>query len=263
MSLIVSVYVNEGIVMASDSRLTLTVSNPIIGPIVAKNSIPFSDSTCKTFVCPNGCGISTCGNASYNNKPIAGFIDQFISQLTKKTKVSDIPQMLIDYFNALNNNVLTIFQVCGYEVENGNPIQKAYRVFTGQNARIEEQSTNATQGAMWDGETIVLSKLIKRQIISPQIIDANNVNLTNPDGTSTIIEKAAILDYKNLSIVPEAPIAWQFMSLQDAVDFVKFAIETTINAMKFQSIDKTVGGPIDILIIKPTKTKWLQHKSLK
>ena len=263
MSLIVSVYVNEGIVMASDSRLTLTVSNQIMGPIIAQNSIPFSDSTYKTFICPNGCGISSCGNASYNNKPIAGYIEQFISGLNKKTKISEIPQMLIDYFNALNKDAVTIFQVCGYETDHDNMIQKAYRVFTGQNARIEEQATHTNQGAMWDGETLVLSKLIKSQIISPQIIEADNVNLSNPDGSLTIIEKAAILNHKNMCILPEAPIAWQYMSLQDAVDFVKFAIETTINSMRFQSINKTVGGPIDILIIKPNKTKWLQHKSLK
>ena len=252
MSLIISVYVNEGIVMASDSRLTLTVSNPVIGPIAVSNSIPFSDFTYKTFLCPNGSGISTCGNA-----------EQFINKLSKKTLVSEIPQMLIDFFNAIDNTVVTIFQVCGYEVSGNATIQKAYRLFTGRNARIEEQLTNTAQGAMWDGETLVLSKLIKQQIIAPRVIEATNINLNNPDGTTTIIEKAAILDAKSLNVLPEAPIAWQFMSLQDAVDFAKFAIETTINAMRFQSINKTVGGPIDILIIKPNKSKWLQHKSLK
>lgn len=263
MSLIVSVYVNEGIVMASDSRLTLTISNPIIGPFVAQNSIPFSDSTYKTFLCPNGCGISTCGNASYNNKPIAGYIEQFIQKLSKKTLISDIPQLLIDNFNALNNKVTTIFQVCGYEDSGENKVQKVYRVYAGPNSRIEEQATNASQGALWDGETIVLSKLIKQQIIAPQIIEATNINLNNPDGSVSILEKAAILDKNKMNILPEAPIAWQFMSLQDAVDFAKFAIETTINAMRFQSINKTVGGPIDILIIKPNGAKWLQHKTLK
>lgn len=171
--------------------------------------------------------------------------------------------MLIDFFNALDDNVITIFQVCGYEMNGNETIQKAYRVFTGKNARIEEQLTNCSQGAMWDGEILVLSKLIKQQIITPKFIEATNLNLHNPDGTTSVIEKAAVLDAKNLNILPEAPIAWQFMSLQDAVDFAKFAIETTINAMRFQSIDKTVGGPIDILIIKPNKSKWLQHKSLK
>ena len=263
MSLIVSVYVNEGIVMASDSRLTLTISNPIIGPIIAQNSIPLSDSTYKTFLCPNGCGISTCGNAAYNNKPIAGYIEQFIEKLTKKTLVSDIPQLLIDNFNTLNNGITTIFQVCGYEDCGENKIQKVYRVYTGPNSRIEEQATNTSQGAIWDGETIVLSKLIKQQIISPQIIEATNVNLNNPDGSVSILEKAAILDNSKMTMLPEAPIAWEFMSLQDAVDFAKFAIETTINAMRFQSINKTVGGPIDILIIKPNVAKWLQHKALK
>ena len=37
----------------------------------------------------------------------------------------------------------------------------------------------------------------------------------------------------------------------DAIDFAKYAIQTTIDTMKFQQRGKTVGGPIDILIIKP------------
>lgn len=92
--------------MASDSRLTLNVSTPV----VPNNAIPFSDTTQKIFICPNNCGISTCGNASYNNKPIAGFINQFISGISEKTLVSEIPQMLIKFFNNLNSNGTTIFQ---------------------------------------------------------------------------------------------------------------------------------------------------------
>lgn len=95
------------------------------------------------------------------------------------------------------------------------------------------------------------------------ILNPYSIILHNPDGTTSVIEKAVVLDAKDLDILPEAPIDWQFMSLQDAVDFARFAIETTINAMRFQSIDKTVGGPIDILIIKPNKSEWLQHKLLK
>ena len=48
-------------------------------------------------------------------------------------------------------------------------------------------------------------------------------------------------------------IAWNFMTLQDAIDFVRYAINITIETMRFSNVNKTVGGPIDILVITPNK----------
>ena len=53
------------------------------------------------------------------------------------------------------------------------------------------------------------------------------------------------------------------MSLQDAVNVSQFAIETTIKMMNYWCGRKTVGGPIDILVIKPTGLNWLKKKKLK
>ena len=77
MPLIITICLNDTIVMASDSRTTLTTSAIGQNGSMIINSFPFSDSTNKTFVAPNGCGVSTCGDSSYQNKPIAGFIDKF------------------------------------------------------------------------------------------------------------------------------------------------------------------------------------------
>ena len=87
MSLIVTVYVNDGIIMASDSRSTLTntIRN---GNQIIQNNFPLSDATFKTFLCSNNCGISTCGAASYNNKPIAGFIEKFIQDFKERYSIS-------------------------------------------------------------------------------------------------------------------------------------------------------------------------------
>lgn len=52
------------------------------------------------------------------------------------------------------------------------------------------------------------------------------------------------------------------MSLQDAIDFSSYAIETTVKTMQFQSVAKTVGGPIDILAITPNGVKWIKHKKI-
>lgn len=61
---------------------------------------------------------------------------------------------------------------------------------------------------------------------------------------------------------PELDIAWNLMTLQDGIDFAEYAIKTTIDTMKFQIASKTVGGPIDILVIKPNGAQWIQRKEL-
>jgi hypothetical protein len=39
-------------------------------------------------------------------------------------------------------------------------------------------------------------------------------------------------------------------------------MEATINTMRFQTRAKTVGGPIDVLVIYPNKTEWVKQKKL-
>ena len=68
---------------------------------------------------------------------------------------------------------------------------------------------------------------------------------------------------KNQTIfLGENVILWTLMTLQDAIDFVRYAINTTIDTMRFTNVNKTVGGPIDILVITPNKAKWISHKKL-
>ena len=93
------------------------------------------------------------------------------------------------------------------------------------------------QGAAWDGETSTLSRLL------------NNVATKNDDG-----------GYDDLA---SEEIPWEYFTMQDAVDFARYAVETTIQTMRFKIVVKTVGGPVDILVITPDETKWLQKETLK
>ena len=63
MSLIVTVWTTEGIVMGSDSRISFSSQ---IAPNIPVNiqTGHYFDTQEKTFICPNNCGISTCGAAS-------------------------------------------------------------------------------------------------------------------------------------------------------------------------------------------------------
>ena len=104
-----------------------------------------------------------------------------------------------------------------------------------QRGAVESLNTTV-QGAHWDGETDVLIRLIQPAA------------LRKPDGK-----------YFDL---PQHNIPWNFFTLQDAIEFAEFATKVTIDTMKFQERVKTVGGPIDILVLKPGAHQWISHKEL-
>ena len=74
--------------------------------------------------------------------------------------------------------------------------------------------------------------------------------------------RAAILFNGSYVNLPHEEILFGYFTLQDAVDFARFAVETTINTMRFKNVVETVGGTVDILVITPKETKWLQKAEL-
>ena len=60
----------------------------------------------------------------------------------------------------------------------------------------------------------------------------------------------------------DTKVPWGLFTLQDAIDFAQYAVDITIKTMHYSNVVETVGGPIDILVIKPDKAFWIQHKEL-
>ncbi|MFV0356176.1 MAG: hypothetical protein ACK5LG_13890, partial [Bacteroides thetaiotaomicron] len=52
------------------------------------------------------------------------------------------------------------------------------------------------------------------------------------------------------------------LSLQETIEYVYFLISTTIQHMRFTYKKDNVGFPIDILVIMPNESLWLQKKEL-
>ena len=235
MSFIIGVHVNEGIVLASDRRKTHQ-NNIKSGDQVIHNFIHTSDSTDKTFLCPNQAGISYCGAADLMDKPITGFIQNVIRErISPDCKVADMPQIIIDYFNEFSEVPDTTFIIAGYDTIDSKKQQIMYSINT-KHKNIHPLSTSG-QGAAWEGETHTLTRLIQ------------NVAFKRSDGT-----------YEDL---PHEGILWNQFTLQDAVDFARYAVETTIQTMRFKNVRETVGGKVDILVITPDEAKWLQKETLK
>lgn len=236
MSFLIAVHVNEGIVLASDRRTTYTNTQQLGDKVVQRIGIHTTNSTNKTFVCPNGAGISTCGDASILGKPITGYIQEMIrSKIDKSCLVENIPQIIVDYFNTLSVVPDTNFVVAGYDSTGDEKKQLLYKVNV-KNKKIEKVDT-MSQGASWDGETFTLSRLVQ------------NVAIKTNEGK-----------YIDL---PFEDILWGYFTLQDAIDFARYAVETTIQTMHFKNVVETVGGSVDILVITPDETKWLQKETLR
>ena len=237
MSFVITMYVREGIVMASDSRLTLNVTQKQDDKTIVHTAVGLSDSNYKTFLAPNNIGISTFGAADIKGVPIAGYIESFISeQLSNGIEVDDVPSRLLTYFSQFDPLPDAKFIVAGYKSQNGRYEQQVWLVEIASN-QTKRVNPPGQQGAQWGGEADILSRLIHRV----GILDEQG-SVRNP--------------------LPYFQIPWQFFTLQDAIDFCIFAVRSTIDAIRFQPRPKTVGGPIDVLVIKPDGAFWVQRKEL-
>lgn len=234
MSFIITVHTNEGIIMASDSRITYSKINALPnGNVETIIGSQITDTTYKTFLCNPRIGISTCGVSDINQILIAGYIEKFISEnVNDESSIDDVSKGLVDYFSSFCLGLKTIFLVAGYN--KGDLLPKVNRVFIADKNIQAWDASNP--GAIWDGETTTLSKLV-----SP-------VGIKQSDGS--------YID------MPNNGIGFNFFTLQDAINFANYAVDVTIKTMAFENCAKTVGGPIDILAIKPDKAFWIARKEL-
>jgi hypothetical protein len=239
MSLIVTIYVREGIVMASDSRLSLNSTSQQDQGQTVLLSASQSDSSYKTFLTPSRVGISTCGAADINGVPIAGTIESFIHDVVepKQLDVEAVPTELLTYFAAFSPVPKTQFHVAGYKKAKDTSEQHVWSVSVAD-GKIERSNPNQIQGISWGGEADVLTRIIQP------------VGQLKPDGSL-------------LAALPHHQIPWPYFTLQDAIDFAVFAIRSTIDVIRFQPRAKTVGGAIDVLVLKPSDTVWVSRKELR
>jgi len=235
MSLVITLYVREGIVMASDSRLSINSQLQSPNGSSSVNMVTtITDSNTKIFMAFDRIGISTFGQAAINGIPVAGFIESFIHLQAPQNSISvkQLSHKLLDYFCQFNPIPDIGFHVGGYDQSSHESIPLIYRVVpTLRQVTLSNppQKGEQIQGASWDGEGDTLARLIQP------------VSLAQQPGTQNPL--------------PHYPIPWQIFTLQDAIDFAVFAIDTTIKSFRFQSRPKTVGGPIDVMVIKPQQAK--------
>jgi len=243
MSLAIAVYVPEGIVMASDSRESITIERKTPEGKDFKVETVNSDAVTKTFLLEEQrLGISSFGQAGLGGQPIASHIKSFLEeQLAPGDDVATIPPKLVAYLRSSFPNADTGFHVAGYKTEGRLSVPYVYYCHVARNEMVRRNvkpDGSLSYGAAWGGEFDILASIL------------NPVTYKDETGTEKVIRAVA-------------EVAWNVMPLQDAIDFAIYAIQTTIDTMRFQARAKTVGGPIDVLALTPEEAKWIQKKELR
>jgi len=249
MTIVVGVTTPDGLVLAADSRTTLSDGD--------RHRIA-SDSAQKIF--PVGrMGVAASGSAFIGADTIAGTMDRFIAQLDKKTGAD-----LDRFVDALGAFFHTAFEAYlkergeTWDVEKvGYPIDFLVAGYDGGGVgHISEvlipgpevgdfQIDTTTGGTMWRGQTDVVSRLLNG-------VDWAGLDTGDPlpDDLTERLQK--------LAYVPLEPI-----TVEDAVDYATFLVRTTIDMQRFS--DGTVahpglvpgcGGPIHSLVVERSFVRW-------
>jgi hypothetical protein len=245
MSLIITVNVPEGIVMASDSRQSITVEGRTPDGKTFKVETVNSDSVTKTFLLENQqVGISSFGQDMLGGVPMFSHVKKFIEEeIVLADDVTTIPSKLINYIRKNFPQADAGFHVAGYHKSARVSVPHFYHCHVAKNIverRNIKSDGSVAYGATWSGQIDVITSIVS-PIVGPLM---------------TKDEKGQ----ERIAYSP-APMIWDAMTVQDAIDFAVYAIRTTIDTMRFQARQKNVGGPIDVLLLLPdAKPKWVQKK---
>ncbi|HLB26963.1 MAG TPA: hypothetical protein VJN32_04885 [Dehalococcoidia bacterium] len=232
-SLVVTVYVPSGIVMAGDSRMTVlrTEEKEEDGKkLRIQQQIVLSDNAYKVVALTSiGVGISVYDAGVINNEPVDSHVHRFEEEaITPEDDAASCAEKFLAYFKTNHPSVPIGFHVAGYKLEGraSTPF-----VFVGhttkQEASVNRVNVNA-QGKVQYG-----------------ILRSGDIQVVN-----RLIEKTQL------------PL-FAAMPLQDAVDYAVHLIRTTIDTMRFEPRFPGVGGAIDVLAVTPAGMRWVQRKELR
>ena len=264
MSLVVSLRIPDGMVIAADSLSTaknivgieigsIDVKCPNCSQAFDRKSlalpamnleVPFSGSSyTQKLINLNGkFALSFFGNGVIGNKSIYYHVKQQLKAGVFDNKtLNEVNQILVDYFEKallldFPNYIKEApskwhpigYHLNGYENIDGADRAITYEVHVGKNSDVKQiESIGCTIG----GDMTVVQKLWE---------------LGRPDKGQAVHQ-----------------IKYGLLSLQDAIDLSIFFIETTSKFQRFADQVQTVGGDIDVALITPFHDfQWIRRKRL-
>jgi hypothetical protein len=263
MSIIVSVKINDGIVMAADSATTFTLPDGKPGQIY-EHAIKIVNLVKGLPV-----GVTTCGAGGVGNASIATLLKDLRQGLTgddeahadwkvdqKNYTMESVTSRVHEFFSEKAKEsdfkFFLLLRVCGYS--SGRPLPEVWQVGLNEGKAFDPFRVQSEDefGIRWNGE----EEALNRMIFGVGTVTENGAKAigVTQDQLAELLKKLIPHTYENL-ILPAAPI-------QDAIDLSRFLVETTVGFVQYSVMRaKTVGGPIEIAVItKHEGFKWVQRK---
>jgi hypothetical protein len=242
----------EGIVLAADSRVTLTAEMQRGGE---KMMLPATYDNATKLLQLSGIknvGVVTYGIGAIGQKEprtAYSFLPELEGNLSKEEvgplSVEDFAKRFSDFFMAQWNAKMPaeysgpdmVFLIGGFD--EGAPYGKVYRVAIPSNPTPEEQNANQF-GVTWGGQLEYTNRLIKGFDPKLPVIAKTFLKLTD--------EQQVALE-KHLEGALSTQIPYQFLPLQDCVNLSIFLIRTTMELQNWIVGVRGVGGAIDVATI--------------
>ena len=259
MTLLIAVGTGDGLILAGDSRTTLSPPD--------QRWRVLSDFTHKVFQVDRF-AVATSGWAFLQGRNIAAHMAEFVQEFTGQGKSpEDLSNELADFFGKRLNEhissgmdeapaadaVVISLVVHGYNEGQG----ECWEVTFPSGAAVRHFTTESG-GAIWRGQTDVVTRLIKG--FDPTL--------------GQRVSNDTALTYALQSLQPsmegmEYVINLRFMNLQDAIDLAVLLIRTTIDVQRLTNglVSEPgsfpgVGGPIEIALVTPDGFSWIQRAAL-
>lgn len=271
MTIAISIKVNDGIVLASDSAATIIGRAPN-GTISVIN---IYENANKIFNLYKGYSIGaiTWGAGSIGQASISTLAKDFrkiikdegekdyyinpenytIKEFAEKFKKFIFDEHYNKEFQIWENKdkPLLGFMIVGYSSK--QPLAEEWKIdiINGQcNGPYQIRQQNEI-GITWNGEIEAINRLCLGFGLGLPLI------LKTADLDKNKIDEIITSCRNNLAV----PMAIPAMPIQDAIDLAVYLVETTINFAKFAPGAPTVGGPIEVAAItKHEGFKWIKRK---
>lgn len=257
MTVIVSVKINDGIVMAADSASTFSNSQVYEHAEKIVNLVKGLPI-----------GVMVTGDGGIGSESLTTLLKDLRKRLGDKQDsmyldpasftMATVAQRLHDFLfreksMRLGGTANILLRICGYSA--GRPLPEVWQIQL-EGATSHEALEILSEGVFginWDGQYDALNRLIL--------------------GTPTNFEQIAVdsgmqqADANNLGAAvrgkAQETLAIPTMPIQDAIDLARYLVEVAIGFTKFSITKqpKTVGGSIEIAVItKHEGFHWVQHK---
>lgn len=249
MSIVSTVKVYDGIVLGAESMTQLTAT--VNGQQQLIKSYEHAQKIFRVGSLP--VGVLTYGAGNIGRRSIESFVREFTrSEEAKREEAVDVEQIAtrflafmrqhyLDGFGAMQRDQLPVmgFMVAGYS--DGKHLASEWEFILPQDDKPKPVRGQDEIGASWRGVGGPFTRLWFG--VDPSLEQL----VLNAGGSQPEVDRIKRMTNENL----QTRIAFDGMPLQDAVNFCKFIIQTTVGWCTYAIGSPACGGPIKLATITP------------